>query len=183
MLVYLGYGFNNPRPGPWQVTLQATNATPPSGTDYAISAQFKGGAILRAQASTLLPKTNEPVQFSARLELGGRALTIRDAQARIRYPDGAIKNIALTASGGDFRSSWLAKAPELYGVDIAVNGSAPDGTIVERGAFLSLEVQPSAEQFLPIQIASVAGIVAILGLFIVWIIFRIRGRMRRRKVH
>ena len=180
-LVYLGYGFNNPRPGPWQVTLLATNTTPPSGADYAISAQFRGGANLRAEANNLLPKTNETVQFSARLELGGQTLLIREAQARIRYPSGVLKTIALIASGSEWRSSWIAEAPGLYGVDVTVNGNAPDGTIVERGAFLSLEVQPMAEQFQPIQIALISAIAVVMVLIIALFVFLLRRSARAAK--
>ncbi|MBI5029580.1 MAG: hypothetical protein HZB51_03575 [Chloroflexi bacterium] len=178
-LVYLGYGFNNPRPGPWQVTLQTTDATPRNGADYAIAAQFKGGAILRTQATTLLPKTGEAVQFSARLDVGGQSLTIREAQARIRYPDGTLKDVALAADGAEWRSSWRAEAPGLYGVDLMVNGNAPDGTVIERGAFLSVEVQPTAQQFQPVQTVLITslGIVALIISAIVILLFRRRARV------
>lgn len=168
MLVYLGYGFNNPRPGPWQVTLQATAETPSSGADFALTAHFKGGAILKAQASTLLPKVDEAVQLAARLELGGQGLTLRDAQARIRYPDGSIKNIALTDAGNEWRATWNPNLPGLYGVDITVNANAPDGLIIERSTFLSVEAQPTAEQFRPIQLGLCLGAGMIVVMIFVW---------------
>ena len=163
------------------MTLQATDATPSGGTDYAITAQLSGGAILNAQASTLLPRTNEPVQFSARLELAGQSLSIQDAQARFRYPDGVFRNIALTAAGAEWRSSWIPETPGLYGVDMTVNGSAPDGTRIERSAFLTIEAQPTPEQFQPIQFAIMLGAGIIIVLIVVWVGSRVRRVIRRAK--
>ncbi|RPJ26516.1 MAG: alpha/beta fold hydrolase, partial [Chloroflexi bacterium] len=45
-MIYLGYGFKQPRPGRWAVTLQTSSSTPVSGADFAIAAQFNGGALL-----------------------------------------------------------------------------------------------------------------------------------------
>jgi pimeloyl-ACP methyl ester carboxylesterase len=45
-MVYLGYGFQQPKPGKWVVTLKTTAATPPAGADYALLARFTGGATL-----------------------------------------------------------------------------------------------------------------------------------------
>ena len=180
-LVYLGYGFNNPRPGPWQVTLQATAETPSSGADFAITTQLKGGAILKTSANTLLPKVNEPVQLSARLELGGQALTIRDATARIRFPDGASRNVALAFVGNEWQASWIPTTTGLYGIDVIVNGNAPDGLPIERSAFLSVEAQPTPEQFQPIQFALAGGVGILVVLILAWIISRIRRTAHQTK--
>jgi pimeloyl-ACP methyl ester carboxylesterase len=162
-LVYLGYGFANPRPGPWKITLQATASTPAGGADYAITAHLQGGAVLKAQASKLFPKPNEPVELTARLELAGQALTIRDAQARVRYPSGELHTLALATTGGDWKANWQSASPGLYGVDLVVNGNAPDGAPVERSAFLALEVQPTPEQFQTTQILVGAGLAALVA--------------------
>jgi len=37
----------------------------------------------------------------------------------------------------------------LYGVDLLVTGSTPDGTLVERSVFLAFEVQPDTGRGLP----------------------------------
>ena len=54
-LLYLGYGFQNPRPGPWRVTVQATTRTPPTGVEYAIVAHYVGGATIAAALSSHVP--------------------------------------------------------------------------------------------------------------------------------
>jgi hypothetical protein len=77
-LFYLGYGFANPRPGPWKITVQATETTPANGTDFSISVYFVGGAKLETQSSTLVPQLNEAVEFVASLSLNGQALEITD---------------------------------------------------------------------------------------------------------
>lgn len=175
-LVYLGYGFNNPRPGPWQVTLQATDLTPRTGADFALTAQFKGGAILKAQASPLLPKVDEPVQIAARLELGGQSLAMREANTRVRFPDGSNKNVALAANGNEWRATFNPQLPGLYGIDVVVSGNTPDGLLIERSAFLSVEAQPTAEQFVPIQLGIYFAIGALVMLAIGWGVSRFRKR-------
>jgi hypothetical protein len=141
-LVYLGYGFSNPKPGTWHVTVLATDRTPASGADFAVSVYYIGGALLDAQASTLIPREGEKVQFTANLSLGGQALQITQAQAIIRGPDGAVQTIDLPP-GRPVTGSWTPRASGTYGVDITVTGLAPDGTQIERTAFLAEEVQPN----------------------------------------
>ena len=179
-LVYLGYGFANPRPGPWQVTLQTTSKTPSSGADYAITAQLKGGAILRAHATPLLPRHDESVQLVARLELGGAVVPMRDVQARVRNPAGATQTIALTAAGDEWRAPWKPAAPGLYSVDVIANAVAPDGAVIERSAFLSIEVQPTPDQVQQSQTIFIGGIalgVVVLGIGIV--LWRRRAQHRK----
>jgi pimeloyl-ACP methyl ester carboxylesterase len=76
-LLYLGYGFENPRPGPWNITVQATETTPSTGTDFSISVYFVGGAKLEATSTTLVPRLNEQVEFNANLSLNGQPLEIK----------------------------------------------------------------------------------------------------------
>src|SRR6266508_1093027 len=92
-LFYLGYGFANPRPGPWKITVQATESTPSNGTDFAISVYFVGGATLVTRSSTLVPQRNEQVEFSANLSLNGQALEIKKAQAIIKNADGNVETL------------------------------------------------------------------------------------------
>ena len=72
-LVHLGYGFANPRPGPWRVTLLATEATPPAGAGVALAVRTTGGAQLEAATSTLLGRVGAPVEISAQLSADGFA--------------------------------------------------------------------------------------------------------------
>lgn len=140
-LFYLGYGFNNPKPGAWRITLQTTKKTPPSGADYAMSASFLGGARLQAQASKLLPELNEPVEFRARLEESGQPLEVKRAQASLRAPDGGVETIDLTQQGELRQVTWRPSQPGLYSVEIDVDGNDSDGTPVERAAYFTIEAQ------------------------------------------
>jgi hypothetical protein len=178
-LVYLGYGFQNPRPGPWRITLAATSKTPARGADYALTAQLRGGAILKAQASPLLPRLNEPVDLTARLELAGQALPIRDAQALIRQPDGKTETISLTASGDQWRGTWKPTSAGVHGINIQVTGSAPDGTPLEREAFLSIQGQPAAGQVARSQSLIAAVVLLILAAILVQLLVLIRRRARQ----
>jgi pimeloyl-ACP methyl ester carboxylesterase len=141
-LIYLGYGFQDPKPGVWQVSLLTTSETPESGADYALTAHFVGGAELNARLSTFLPRVNENVQLSASLDLGGQAIRLDEAHAEIRSPDGSNERVALEITGRQAQASWKPESPGLHGVDLQVAGLAPDGTQVERAAFLAVEAQP-----------------------------------------
>ena len=66
-MIYLGYGFKQPKPGQWVVTLVTTDTTPPEGADYALNANFNGGAKLSASTSLTIPNVNEVVTLSADL--------------------------------------------------------------------------------------------------------------------
>ncbi len=149
-LVYLGYGFNNPLPGPWRITLNATDKTPLNGTDFALTARLSGGAVLKVQMSSLIPQPGEPVRIMARVELAGQALSIRQAQALIRGPDGKVETIALTGNGADRTEVWTPQAPGLYGIDVTALATSPDGMPIDRTAFLSADVQPPASSLQPL---------------------------------
>lgn len=141
-MVHLGYGFANPKPGPWKVTLKATARTPRNGADFALSARVVGGALLRANASQLLPPMNEPIRFNGALELPGRALSSTAIKAMVRKPDGSEEELVL--SGGS--AEWTPAQIGVHGIDIIAHAIAPDGSPIERTTFLSVEVQPAAEK-------------------------------------
>ena len=175
-LVYLGYGFRNPRPGPWEVTLQATSRTPQPGADFALTARLVGGAILSATTSALLPRLGETVTLTARLELGGQNLPLSEAVARIRGPDGQVQVVPLAQGQGQSQGQWRADQPGLHSVDVVVTGSAADGSPIERTAFLVVDVQPAAGDVRTRQLVAIGGFALVLVLGItVWL----RRRMRR----
>ncbi|HEY5670096.1 MAG TPA: alpha/beta fold hydrolase [Anaerolineales bacterium] len=142
-LFYLGYGFNNPKPGVWKVTLSTSEKTPAGGADFALSASFQGGARLEAQASQLLPKLDEAVQFSARLDKGGQSLDILQAQTNVRSPDGNQESLSMSQAGEMRQVAWTPTQPGLYSVEISVSGRTPDGMTVERAAYFTVEAQPA----------------------------------------
>ncbi|MDE3088017.1 MAG: hypothetical protein KGJ80_01355, partial [Chloroflexota bacterium] len=143
-LMQLGYGFSNPRPGPWRVTVQATDRTPSSGADYALSAQFRGNAILRASTSNLVPALGETVKLTGRLELGVKPLTADAVTAYVLRPDGKTLTIAMVRSGDNFHANWTPDLGGIHGIQVVGRATAPDGATVERSAFLAVQVQPSA---------------------------------------
>jgi pimeloyl-ACP methyl ester carboxylesterase len=180
-LVYLGYGFQNPRPGPWRITLQATSKTPARGADYAVTAQLRGGATLKARVSTLLPQPNESVDIAARLELAGQNLPIREAQALVRSPDGKLGTISLAPSGDEWQVAWKPVASGVYGINIQVSGSAPDGAPLEREAFLSVLAQPAANQVAASQQRIVTILLLVLaGITTIILILAARRLAKRR---
>ncbi len=179
-LFYLGYGFANPRSGPWQITLQATESTPANGTDFAISVYFVGGAKLEATSNTLVPQPNEQVEFKANLTLGGQPLEIKAAQAVIKAADGNVETLNFP-SGQNISTTWTPQNAGTYAVDIIVTGIAPDGSTVERTDFLAIEVQTNPSQGqITFNLIAVIMIVLLVLFLILRAIFRGTGKLVRR---
>jgi pimeloyl-ACP methyl ester carboxylesterase len=178
-LFYLGYGFENPKPGAWKVNLATTAKTPASGADYALTAHFVGGATLDAQTDTLLPQAGDPVQLTVKLALGAQALDLEVAQAVIRAPDGGTETLDLTIDGPQGRLTLNPQVSGLYGVDVSVIGRAPDGTTIERTSFLALEVQPLAGPLpqvgLDVGIAMI--VISLFGLVVLGVVLVLRWRL------
>ncbi len=179
-LFYLGYGFANPKPGPWKITVQATDKTPSNGTDFAVSVYFVGGAKLEATSSTLVPQINEQVQLEANLSLGGQPLEIANAQAVIKDSDGNIQTLNFPAGQNVF-TTWTPAKAGTYAVDVVVTGTAPDGSAIERTDFLAIEVQPnpSKGQITFNLVAVIAVVVLILGLILFFIFRGTRSVVRK----
>jgi len=176
-LVYLGYGFNNPKPGVWKVKLMPAEKTPATGADYAITAVFQGGATLSTQASVLTPRLNQPVQLNASLELNGQQLVIDQAQALIRSSDNTLQTVDMEqiADSNDVQVKWIPSQPGLYGIEIRVNAKAPDGFPIERTAFLNIEAQPHTQRTV-MGILSVIGVVVFVGAVIVGLIWLMKRK-------
>jgi pimeloyl-ACP methyl ester carboxylesterase len=179
-MFYLGYGFQNPKPGPWKITVVATETTPSIGADFAISVYFVGGAKLEATSTTLVPRPNEEVTLTAILTLNGQSLQIQQAQALIKDAEGKLETLDFP-TGQNVSTTWTPKTPGTYAVDIVVTGSAPDGTPVERTDFLAIEVQPnpSQGQITFNLVAVIAGVVLVLGLILFGIFWGVRKIVRR----
>ena len=179
-LFYLGYGFANPRPGPWKITVQATESTPATGTDFAISVYFVGGAKLEATSNTLIPQINEKVEFHADLTLNGQSLEIKEAQAVIKDADGKIETLKLP-SGQNVSTTWTPHKAGTYAVDIIVTGVAPDGSTLERTNFLAVEVQPNpGKGQITFNLAAVIALVLLALFLILRFTWRSIGKLIRR---
>jgi pimeloyl-ACP methyl ester carboxylesterase len=175
-LFYLGYGFADPRPGPWNITLQTTETTPANGADFAISAYFVGGARLETQSSTLVPELNDRVEFTTNISLNGQALEIMDAQAVIKNAEGAIETIQFPA-GRNVSVTWTPRNPGTHAVDVVVTGNAPDGSTIERTDFLAIEVQPNVSR--PAVIFKAMLLMAIIVVGLVGVLYGIVRLIRR----
>ena len=177
-LFYLGYGFQNPRPGPWRITVQATETTPASGTDFAISVYFVGGARLETSSSTLVPQLNDDVELTANVLLNGQALEITRAQAVVQHPDGEVETLELPA-GQNVSMTWTPQRPGTHAVDIVVSALAPDGSTIERTDFLAIEVLPNPGRTriafnLVLVIVFLLLVLAGFLLAVIWLVRRLR---------
>jgi pimeloyl-ACP methyl ester carboxylesterase len=177
-LFYLGYGFKDPRPGAWRVTLFAPAETPAEGAAYALSASMVGGVLLNASVAPLLPQVQEIVNLEAALTLNGEPLPIAFAQVSLRAPDGDSLVFDLDVQESQATLSWQPEMEGLYGIDLLVAGLLPDGTRIERSAFLSIQTQPTrVPTRITLWLAASVGVVIlampVLGLLLV--------RRRRRR--
>lgn len=174
-LFTLGYGFRNPKPGPWKITLQTTANTPGKGADYAIIAKVIGGAELRAQADRMVVQAEQPVTIGASLLLADQPLPNAVLKASVRRPDGGNGDLNFAESGEGKRATWTPMTEGIYSVEIVAEGASPDGLTIERSDFLSFAVQPGPERIRWTLVAlSVAGI-TVFTLLLFWFMQR-RGR-------
>jgi pimeloyl-ACP methyl ester carboxylesterase len=177
-LFTLGYGFDNPKPGEWKVTLKATQQTPGRGADYALAAKVVGGATLRSRADRMVTTPDQPITISSSLELAGRPLPGATIQALIRRPDGGTEEVNFTG-GDEKRAVWVPKESGFYGVDVIARGATPDGLQIERADFLSFEVQPDPQRGqLSLALMVIAGI-TLLTVIIFWLMNRFRRSARQ----
>ncbi|MBB2940568.1 pimeloyl-ACP methyl ester carboxylesterase [Actinoplanes lutulentus] len=176
-MLYLGYGFTNPAPGPWRVTLSSTGSTPAAGADFAVSAQVEGGADLEARTSELLPTIGEDVDLSAAFDQADIPIVVQQATAVIRTPDGAEQTVALTGGDLETTGSWRPAEAGLHSIDLVVNGMTADEQPVQRTAFLAAEVQqPQVDRSLLVPVVG-GAVAAVLGVLAV-IFFSVRALRR-----
>ncbi len=168
-MVYLGYGFVQPKAGKWVVALQTTADTPAAGADYAITAQFNGGAILDATLDKLTLPVNDSVNLQARLTVDGQAITITTAEARVRQPDGQVQTYPLVVQGNNATLTLTPNQSGLYGVELNVSAQTEAGMAIDRAAFSVFEIQPMAvtitqNRLIAIAILLGTGLVVVIGL-------------------
>ena len=138
-LFQLGYGFDNPKPGAWRVSLRALETAPSSGAPFALSAQVVGGAQLEVSLSNPLPAVGERVTLSA--SFGDEALEVETVRALVRPARGEVQRFDLEPVGGVHAVSWQPERRGLYGIDIVARAETDEGLVVERTVSLSVEVR------------------------------------------
>ena len=175
-LVYLGYGFRQPRPGRWVVTLLTTETTPPVGADYAIMAVFDGGATFSTRTDLTTPELNQTVNVFAELTVDGQPLEIQDAQAILRKPDGNTETLSIAVDGNQATLSVTPTQNGIYGIELNVTAQSADGISIDRAAFLSFEVQAADEQFTIIRLLVGVACVAVLASVILMVAMFVRRR-------
>jgi pimeloyl-ACP methyl ester carboxylesterase len=172
-MLYLGYGFENPKPGAWVVTLSTSERTPSTGADYGLYARFNGGASLNVQVDELIPEIGQAVILSASLE-GGQ---IESARATILLPNGERQPIELALSENQVAAEFTPQQTGLHGIEIIVTGITADGFRVDRAASLAVDAHsapPSQDRTRVIFLGTIAGIILLLALPILAIVKRRR---------
>jgi len=161
-MVYLGYGFKQPKPGKWIVTLETTDTTPASGADYAIAAQFNGGALLQTTQDIIVPSVNQTVTITGALSEDGAAIPLTSATASIHKPDGSTETLDLAVSGNQAQLKVTPSLSGIYGVEVNVLAQDAESNIIDRAAFLTFDAQPTWLETAKNQIIAVVLIVALV---------------------
>jgi hypothetical protein len=177
-MLYLGYGFKQPKPGKWVVILKTTAETPTQGANYALNARFTGGATLTASSSVTVPELGQPVTILARLQLDGANLTIDSAQALIRKPDGTQETLTLSLIGDAYSAEYKPQQSGLHSVEVMLTGKSANGFSVDRAAYLTFEVQPGSDVITRARIAVCIGALILTGLVGLLILPRLSRRQR-----
>jgi pimeloyl-ACP methyl ester carboxylesterase len=178
-MIYLGYGFKQPRPGKWIITLETTEATPVSGADYAIAAQFNGGALLQTTQNITVARVSEPVTIIGTLAAEGVAIPLTSANAILHKPDGDTESIEMTVDGNRAELQVAPRTSGIYGIEVNVLANSVQGNIIDRAAFLTFDVQPTWLETAKNQIR--AAILVIILFIAVVTLARWRKRSRYQK--
>ncbi len=142
LMIYLGYGFAEPKPGAWVIKVLPTDHTPAIGADFALLARYIGGAMLSAQADPTILALGEAVNISASLKVDGQSFEVDSARAFLRKPDGSTEQVDLLPNAQEFSAVYIPDQAGLYTVDVLVVGMTTQNNRIERAAYLSFEVQP-----------------------------------------
>jgi pimeloyl-ACP methyl ester carboxylesterase len=167
-MIYLGYGFKQPRPGRWVVKLQTSANTPASGADFAIAAQFNGGALLQTTQDITIPRVNETVTVTGTLTAGGAAVPLTSAGAIVRQPDGSVETLDMVINGNQAELKIAPRLSGIYGLQVNVVANPAAGDVIDRAAFLTFDAQPTTTETVRNQILAVALIAVLFIVMIVW---------------
>jgi len=176
-MVYLGYGFNQPKPGKWIITLESTETTPASGADFAITAQFIGGALLQTTQDTTTSRVNQAVTIDGLLTADGAPIPLTSGNVIVHAPDGSTESLETAVNGNQLEVKVTPTMSGIYGIELDVMAQTSDGDIVDRAAFLTLDVEPTWLETRMNQI--LAG--ALVFVLIVCVI-TLRRRQRRKRM-
>ncbi len=165
----MGYGFKQPTPGKWIVTLKTTEKTPAKGLNYALNARFSGGAVLNAASIPTIPALGQAVEISAAISSAAGDLTGVKAEAAIRKPDGRQEILPMQAGGEKYSVKYLPDQMGVYSVEVRMNGINSDGFEIDRAAFVAFEAQPGEKDIYFSRSISIFIAVMILALMMIWI--------------
>jgi len=161
-MVTLGYGFNQPKPGQWVVTLKTTAATPAKGAHFALAAQFNGGARLEVSQDKMVPAQGETVTLRATLNAADGPVPMQNAQVFFRKPDDTTETRSMQIAENEAYLEFSPNQPGIYSIEVKITGQDAEGFTVDRAAFLALEAQPSETQVSLNQALSAIGLVLLL---------------------
>jgi hypothetical protein len=178
-MVHLGYGFRQPKPGQWIVTLVTTESTPASGADFAIAAQFHGGALLQTTQDITVPGVNQTVTITGTLTADGVPIPLTSAVGLVRKPDGSTETVDMLLNGNQGVLSVTPRLPGIYGIEVNVLAQNADGGLVDRAAFLTFEAQPTGLETARNQVIAAVSVIGLIAGIVVLLLLRRRRKLKR----
>jgi pimeloyl-ACP methyl ester carboxylesterase len=135
----LGYGVLDPKAGPWEIGLTASD-TPPGGGPFAVMATLDTDLRMSAEASPGLVKTGQPVALRASLEAAEPPLEVAAVVLVREARDAREVEIPLAAGpDGTFVAEFSPPAPGLYSAVLSVTGKDAAGNPFQRMSVLGFE--------------------------------------------
>lgn len=182
-LLYLGYGFENPKPGRWSIRLATTERTPATGADFAVTAQFQGGARIDAATDATVVQQGERIAVRAHMTRDDVLLELRSARAIWRNAEGKLTTLDMPIRDDRAGIEFIPTHSGLHSIDVELSGVDPSGMVIERAAFLAFEVEPSTSApwrgvFTAAAFAVACAVFVIFSTIVVVLLVRKRRRSR-----
>lgn len=138
----LGYGVIDPKAGPWEIGLTASE-TPPGGGPFAVMATVESDLRMTAEAAPGTVSAGQPVTLRAALAAPAPPQEVQAmAQVRLEGSNDTPREILLESNGdGVFAAGFTPDRPGDWTAVIALTGKDADGNPFERLSVLGFAVK------------------------------------------
>jgi len=106
-----------------------------------------------------------------------KAVPLTSANAILREPDGSVETLEMVVNGNQAELKTRPRMSGIYGIEVNVLAQTAEGNIIDRAAFLTLDVQPTWLETAKNQILAV-----LLGIGLLIVIVTV-GRLRKRSLY
>ena len=142
-----------------------------------VPASRLAGALLQTTQDVTTPRVNQSVTVSGVLTADGAPVPLTSGNVVVHAPDGSKQLLETTVNGNHLEVQITPAVSGIYGIEVDVTAQTSDGVIIDRAAFLTLDVEPTWLETTRNQI--LAGV--LIFILIVGMITLMRRRRRKRQ--